>query len=58
MPLSMAVYDLQGRVIWSKNDAIGNEFSEKLNFLNQPAGVYILRMIVGEELVTERLVIQ
>ncbi|MFT4758324.1 MAG: hypothetical protein ACI9XO_000118 [Paraglaciecola sp.] len=58
MPVSMAIYNMQGRVIWSKNEVIANEFSEALDLLNRPSGVYFLRMIVGEELVTERLVIQ
>lgn len=57
-PVSMSVYDVQGRVIWAKNEMIGNDFTEELDFLNQPSGVYFLRMIVGEELVTQRLVIQ
>lgn len=57
-PVSMTIFDKMGRSIWSREIINGSEFSEVMNFTEMASGVYFLRMQVGNELVTERLVIQ
>lgn len=57
-PVAISIFDLQGRKIWSKVDLITKEFAEVIDISSIPSGIYILRMMVGEELVTKRLVIK
>lgn len=57
-PVAMTIFDRMGRAVWSKEMMEVSEFSDVMDFSEMAAGVYFLRIQVGNELVTERLVVQ
>lgn len=55
--LSMEVFDMQGRSVWSAQQRnVNGHFSTSINLKEQPSGVYFLRVVSGETVNTIRLI--
>jgi hypothetical protein len=49
------VYDLMGKQIFSENT---NEVKRKIDITNQPKGIYLVKVTVGNEVFTEKVIYQ
>ena len=53
-PTQVAVYDLKGHLVWSEEVQQISEVAVDLR--NQPKGVYLVKIVQGERLVTRKLI--
>ena len=57
-PVAFQMMDTNGRLVWSKDAIVTEEFAEEMNFSTLPSGIYFLRIMMDEDLLTQKLIIE
>jgi hypothetical protein len=52
---SVVVYDLMGKIVYSKN---GGDNIEKIDISAQPEGIYFVKVSIGEQVFNEKVIYQ
>ena len=56
--VQLTIYNLNGQEVQRFPSQLGRNHNYQINLANYSAGVYLARIIVGEQVLTERIILQ